>query len=65
MPHPVNGLIAGVDEDQEGGKKMNLGEELEGIQEIVEKDLKTYCFKPPNISWGILFPVVLAQLQPP
>ena len=39
---------------------MNLGEELEGIMAIVEKDLKAYYFKPPNISWGILFPVVLA-----
>jgi len=39
---------------------MNLGEELEGIRAIVEKDLKAYYFKPPNISWGILFPVVLA-----
>jgi ABC-2 type transport system permease protein len=39
---------------------MNLGEELEGIKAIVEKDLKAYYFKPPNISWGILFPVVLA-----
>ena len=39
---------------------MNLGEELEGIRAIVGKDLKAYYFKPPNISWGILFPVVLA-----
>jgi ABC-2 type transport system permease protein len=39
---------------------MNLGEELEGIRAIVEKALKAYYFKPPNISWGILFPVVLA-----
>jgi len=27
---------------------------------IIEKDLKAYYFKPPNISWGILFPLVLA-----
>jgi ABC-2 type transport system permease protein len=25
---------------------------------IALKDLKTYYFKPPNISWGILFPFV-------
>lgn len=39
---------------------MILEEELEGILAILEKDLKAYYFKPPNISWGILFPVVLA-----
>lgn len=39
---------------------MNLRDELEGIVAIVEKDLKAYYFKPPNISWGILFPIVLA-----
>ena len=39
---------------------MTLGEEMEGILAIVEKDLKAYYFKPPNISWGILFPIVLA-----
>lgn len=39
---------------------MNLGEELGGILAILEKDLKAYYFKPPNISWGILFPIVLA-----
>lgn len=39
---------------------MNIFEELEGITAILEKDLRAYYFKPPNISWGILFPVVLA-----
>jgi ABC-2 type transport system permease protein len=39
---------------------MRLSEELEGIWAILEKDLKAYYFKPPNISWGILFPIVLA-----
>jgi ABC-2 type transport system permease protein len=39
---------------------MNLGEELGGVLAIIEKDLKAYYFKPPNISWGILFPIVLA-----
>ena len=39
---------------------MRLGEEIQGIFAILEKDLKAYYFKPPNISWGILFPVVLA-----
>lgn len=39
---------------------MNIFEELEGIIAILEKDLRAYYFKPPNISWGILFPVVLA-----
>jgi ABC-2 type transport system permease protein len=39
---------------------MNLSEELESILAIIEKDLKAYYFKPPNISWGILFPLVLA-----
>jgi ABC-2 type transport system permease protein len=39
---------------------MKIQEEVEGILAIIEKDLKAYYFKPPNISWGILFPVVLA-----
>ncbi len=39
---------------------MTLGEEINGIIAILEKDLKAYYFKPPNISWGILFPIVLA-----
>jgi ABC-2 type transport system permease protein len=39
---------------------MNLFDELEGIYYIFLKDLKAYYFKPPNISWGILFPIVLA-----
>ncbi|RLI04023.1 ABC transporter permease [Candidatus Bathyarchaeota archaeon] len=39
---------------------MSLREELGGITAIIEKDLKAYYFKPPNISWGILFPIVLA-----
>lgn len=39
---------------------MTLKEELEGMLAILEKDLKAYYFKPPNISWGILFPIVLA-----
>lgn len=37
-----------------------IREELEGMYHILLKDLKAYYFKPPNISWGILFPLVLA-----
>ena len=37
-----------------------IRDELEGIWNILLKDLKAYYFKPPNISWGILFPLVLA-----
>jgi ABC-2 type transport system permease protein len=33
---------------------------MEGIWCILLKDLKAYYLKPPNISWGILFPLVLA-----
>lgn len=39
---------------------MTIMDELEGILAILEKDLRAYYFKPPNISWGILFPIVLA-----
>jgi ABC-2 type transport system permease protein len=39
---------------------LKLFEEISGIIAILEKDLKAYYFKPPNISWGILFPIVLA-----
>jgi len=37
-----------------------LIEELRGVYFILLKDLRAYYFKPPNISWGILFPLVLA-----
>jgi ABC-2 type transport system permease protein len=33
-----------------------LVDDLRGIFYIALKDLKAYYFKPPNISWGILFP---------
>jgi ABC-2 type transport system permease protein len=35
-------------------------DDLRGVYYILLKDLKAYYFKPPNISWGILFPLVLA-----
>jgi len=34
--------------------------EIRGAFYIAWKDLKTYYFKAPNISWGIMFPVVMA-----
>ena len=34
-------------------------EDLAKVPYIVKKDIKTYYFKPPNISWGILFPAAL------
>jgi ABC-2 type transport system permease protein len=37
-----------------------IRDEMEGVWHILRKDLKAYYFKPPNISWGILFPLVLA-----
>lgn len=37
-----------------------IREELEGMWHIISKDLKAYYLKPPNVSWGILFPLVLA-----
>jgi len=39
---------------------MTVMDEMEGVLAILEKDLRAYYFKPPNISWGILFPIVLA-----
>jgi ABC-2 type transport system permease protein len=30
---------------------------------ILKKDMTTYYFKPPNISWGILFPLSWALMQ--
>lgn len=38
---------------------MDLMNEVSGIYYILLKDLRAYYFKPPNISWGILFPLVL------
>jgi ABC-2 type transport system permease protein len=38
---------------------MRLREELNGMFWIVWKDLRAYYFKPPNLSWGIFFPLVL------
>jgi ABC-2 type transport system permease protein len=33
-------------------------DELRGIYYIALKDMRTYYFKPPAISWGVIFPVV-------
>jgi len=33
-----------------------LADDLRGVFYIALKDLRAYYFKPPNISWGILFP---------
>jgi len=33
-----------------------LVDDLRGVFYIALKDLRAYYFKPPNISWGILFP---------
>jgi ABC-2 type transport system permease protein len=35
-------------------------DEIKGAFYIALKDLRTYYFKPPNISWGIMFPIVMA-----
>jgi ABC-2 type transport system permease protein len=43
-----------------GGWAEVLEDELRGVYYILLKDLRAYYFKPPNISWGILFPLVLA-----
>jgi len=34
-------------------------EEVKGLLYIALKDLKMYYFKPPNVSWGIMFPIVI------
>lgn len=33
-----------------------LADDMRGMFYIALKDLRAYYFKPPNISWGILFP---------
>jgi ABC-2 type transport system permease protein len=33
-------------------------DELRGIYYIALKDMRTYYFKPPAVSWGVIFPVV-------
>jgi ABC-2 type transport system permease protein len=33
-----------------------LADDLRGMYYIAWKDLRAYYFKPPNISWGVLFP---------
>jgi ABC-2 type transport system permease protein len=35
-------------------------EEIKGSLYIALKDLRMYYFKPPNLSWGIMFPIVMA-----
>lgn len=40
---------------KERGDKM-LKDDLRGMWAIMLKDLRAYYLKPPNISWGILFP---------
>jgi len=39
---------------------MALSKELKAIYFISLKDIKSYYFKPPNISWGIIFPMAMA-----
>jgi ABC-2 type transport system permease protein len=36
-----------------------LADDLRGMFYIALKDLRAYYFKPPNISWGILFPFAI------
>ncbi|MGV9170890.1 MAG: ABC transporter permease [Promethearchaeia archaeon] len=38
---------------------MHLRGNLGGMFYILWKDLRAYYFKPPNLSWGIFFPLVL------
>ena len=33
-----------------------LKDDLRGMWTIMLKDLRAYYLKPPNVSWGILFP---------
>ena len=33
-------------------------DDLRGIYYIALKDMRTYYFKPPAVSWGVIFPVV-------
>jgi ABC-2 type transport system permease protein len=35
-----------------------MNDSIRAIYYIALKDMKSYYFKPPNISWGILFPLV-------
>ncbi len=35
---------------------------LAGVKAILAKDLKHYYYKPPVLSWGLLFPLALATL---
>jgi ABC-2 type transport system permease protein len=39
---------------------MSIAKELRAVYFISLKDIKSYYFKPPNISWGIIFPVAMA-----
>jgi len=39
---------------------MTISSELKAIYFISLKDIKSYYFKPPNISWGIIFPMAMA-----
>src|SRR3990172_5101117 len=39
-----------------GRDRTMLADDLRGMFYIGLKDLRAYYFKPPNISWGILFP---------
>ncbi len=33
-----------------------LADDLRGMYHIARKDLRAYYLKPPNLSWGVLFP---------
>ena len=38
---------------------MTISKELKAIYFISLKDIQSYYFKPPNISWGIIFPLAM------
>jgi len=46
-------------------KAVMLADDLRGLFYFALKHLKAYYFKPPNISWGILFPFDASRKSQP
>jgi ABC-2 type transport system permease protein len=43
-------------------KRKLVGSELRAIYAITRKDLMAYYLKPPNLSWGIFFPITITLI---
>lgn len=56
----ITGVAAG---ELRRGEGAAADEGLDRLLEHLQKDVQTYYLKPPNISWGIIFPFSWTLMQ--